>query len=105
MVQTLKEITNYVNSVKGHPKPSFNSESTVNLYNRFIQEWGEHYWKFIEKYPDKNKKWYRISRSPNITMEIVEKYPNKPWDWVNISFNPNITMEIIEKYPDKPWDW
>ena len=49
MVQTLKEITNYVNSVKGHPKPSFNSESTVNLYDKYIQEWGEHYLEFIKK--------------------------------------------------------
>ena len=54
MVQTLKEIINYVNSVKGHPKPSFNSESTVNLYDIFIQEWWEHFWKFIEKFQTNN---------------------------------------------------
>ena len=111
MVQILKEIINYVNSVKGHSKPSFNSESTVNLYDRFVQEWGEHFWKFIEKFQDKPWGWGLtwkpdgLSHNHNITMEIIEKYPDKPWDWKYISKNPNITMEFIEKYPDKNWDW
>ena len=29
----------------------------------------------------------RISRNPNITMEIIEKYPDKPWNWPTISMN------------------
>jgi hypothetical protein len=32
-------------------------------------------------------------------MEVIEKYPDKPWDWGRISRNPNITMEMIEKTP------
>ena len=59
----------------------------------------------LEKYPNKDWNWYRISSNPNITMDIIEKYPDKPWSWYYISKNPNITMDIIENNPDKPWDW
>ena len=50
---------------------------------------------FIEKYPDKDWVWHRISLNPNITMEIIEKYPNKPWDWRTISQNQNITVFFL----------
>ncbi len=43
--QTVKRITDYVNTVKGHSNSSFNSKSTVNLYNKYIQEWSEYYLK------------------------------------------------------------
>jgi hypothetical protein len=59
----------------------------------------------IEKYPNKNWSWSRISCNHNITMEIIEKYPNKPWEWDCISWNPNLTIEMLEKYPNKPWQW
>ena len=77
MVQTLKEIINYVNSVKGYTKSSFNADSTINLYDIFIQEWGEHYFEIISKFQSKYNNWHSISCNPNITMEIIEKYPDK----------------------------
>jgi hypothetical protein len=45
-----------------------------------------------------------MSSNSNITMDIIEKYPNKNFDWTKVSNNSNITMYIIEKYPDKKWD-
>ena len=62
-------------------------------------------WYLLEKYPEKDWDWYKISGNPNITMEYIETHPEKPWLWWRISRNPNITMEFIEKYPEKLWDW
>ena len=59
----------------------------------------------LEKYPNERWDWKRMSRNPNLTMDIIEKYPNKPWNWESISQNPNITIETIEKYPNKPRSW
>ena len=77
----------------------------TSLFRQLVEkEWREYYWKFVLKYSDKLN-WERISRNPNITMDIIEKYLDKPWNWYGVSCNSNITMDIIEKYLDKSWDW
>ena len=99
--QQLKQILNYVNQVKGYNNKTYHSNSTVNLYDIYVQEWSEHYWKFVEKNPDKPWNWYIISYNPNITMEIIEKYPDKPWDWGGISiakFNKEKQDYLLHKH-------
>ena len=77
----------------------------TSLFRQLVEkEWRIYYWEFVLKYSDKLN-WERISRNPNISMDIIENNPDKPWDWHGISRNPNITMDIIEKYPDKHWNW
>ena len=53
---------------------------------RVEKEWSEYFWKFVLKYADKLD-WYGISCNPNIRIETIQKYPDKEWDWCRISRN------------------
>ena len=59
--------------------------------------------KLIEKYPDKDWNWEKISEHPYLTIEIIEKYIDKPWNWYYLT--NNVSLDFVEKYPDKPLDW
>ena len=59
----------------------------------------------LEKYPDKDWSWFRLSKNPNVTMDFVNSHPDKPWSWYGLSWNPNVTMDYVDSHPDKPWSW
>lgn len=67
--------------------------------------------RLLEKYPEKNWNWERLSANPNITLEYIDKHPTSDkyrWNWLGISSNPNITIEFVEKYYNSNkyrWDW
>lgn len=70
------------------------SEFQINLINRLI------------KY-DYNLKldYNRLSKNPNIDLEIIKKNPNKSWDYEYLSKHPNITWEMVKNNPDKNWNY
>jgi hypothetical protein len=41
----------------------------------------------ILNYPEKQWKWYYVSRNPNIKLSDILKHPNLPWHWNGISGN------------------
>ena len=75
------------------------------LYNKFLDEWSEEWFKIILNNPDEYWNWNFISQNPNITWNIIQANLDKPWNWDRLSENPNITWEIVRDNPDKPWVW
>jgi hypothetical protein len=78
---------------------------TINLYNKFLDEWSDKWFQFIKDNPDKLWNYYYLSKNPNITCKIVQENPDKDWDYCNLSYNPNITWKIVQANPDKSWDY
>jgi len=80
---------------------------TINLYNKFLDEWSEKWFQFIKDNPNKHWNYIWLCLNPNITWEIVQANQDKPWNYNRLSSNPNITWEIVQANPDQPWnyDW
>ncbi len=59
----------------------------------------------VKKYPDKNWKWYSLSKNIHIDLDLIKLYPNKDWDWKSLSINVYFDFDIVILYPNKDWDW
>ena len=59
----------------------------------------------ITKYIDKKWDWRELSNKPCVTTDFIDAHLDKPWDWKEISNNPNLTMKFINSHPKKPFDW
>ncbi len=57
----------------------------------------------LEKYPDKNWDYERLSINPNITFEYIKNNLTKEWDWEFIS--QRVTYKEFIDNPDLPWNY
>ncbi len=57
----------------------------------------------LEKYPNENWNYERLSENPNISIKYIKNNPDNKWDWKNIS--RIVTYIEFINNPDLPWDY
>jgi hypothetical protein len=62
-------------------------------------------WDVYLSFPFGNWDYTRLSRNPNITMDIISNNKLLPWDYSVINLNKNLTLEFFEQNIDKPWNF
>lgn len=61
--------------------------------------------RILEKYPDKDYNYDRLSMNANMTFDYVLKNTNKPWNWRDLSRFLPITVKDVVDNLDLPWNY
>ena len=46
----------------------------------------------------------RVSKNPNLTVDMLLKHPDRGWDWMAMSENDSLSMVMVRAFPHKPWN-
>lgn len=82
--------------------------TTVNLYNKFLNEWSEEWINFIKcnivdvEYASVNMD---LTRSPNVTLETIKNNPEINWHYPSLSLNKNINYKMVKENPEIEWSY
>ncbi len=86
---------------------SFNFGKCV-IYDSFIENNMDAPWNWnllSETHVIKNEKTRYIFHCPNVSLQFVEKYPEKDWDWEKLTRHPEMNIDFLEKFHEKPIEW